>query len=60
MVPILIHLETDGECFAEQKEFTEIPLKDTGKIQSKSPRDGLVIWVGAQACMTCSRYVQSV
>lgn len=33
----------------EKKEFTKIPLKDTGKIHSKSPRDGLVIWVGAQA-----------
>lgn len=33
----------------EKKEFMKIPLKDTGKIHSKSPRDGLVIWVGAQA-----------
>lgn len=33
----------------EKKEFTKIPLKDTGKIHSKSPCDGLVIWVGAQA-----------
>lgn len=42
MVLIIIHLEPDGKCLVEKKEFIEIPLKDTGKIQSKSPSDGLV------------------